>query len=317
LRTAYQPGGVTGGFGYIPTVYALAGPPTPTLVSLTGTQNQPVNNYYGLGNRFRALSAAATATVTFTGTGLDILCAKGPSTGSISYTVDGGASVGPVSTTTGGSLQPSQTIAAIRGLSAGAHTVVVTASVNTVYLEGFYAYNGDESLGVRGFDAGHYGYKTTDFIETGYSSSVNGSFNGYAQFSPDLVVVALGTNDFGAATAGSRVSPRQYRDNLRDLLTALRGAISQSFSVVLWEPALRGDLTTVRSNGALRGQWADYVDAVRQVARADAAVTLFDAAAVMGDQSGTNPLVGADKLHPTDAGHAALATAMFSLLSAA
>ena len=309
--------GISGGVGYVPTYYASS---TMTdLVTFTGTTQQTASTvtYFGLGGRHTRMSAAATASFTFSGTGCDIIAARGSGGSTFTYTVDGGASQGPVSTTNA-SLDQSGSVTQIRGLADGAHTVIVTAAANFIYLEGFMVYAGDEASGVRLWESGHSSWRTADFIETQVTGQAGTWYDGYGLADPDLVVIALGTNDYGISTVGSRLTPRQYRTNLEALLHAVRGQSVNDPSIVLWEPAFRGDNPAVLSNGSVLGTWPDFIQQIRQLAERDGKITLFDANAVMGDQStGANPLTNADKLHPSAAGHTALGQAMAALLASA
>lgn len=312
VRARWQPAGVVGGEGYIPAAYQSA--TMVQRVSTTGTAAFVAGVNFGLGVvRYLRLQAAATASFTFTGTGVDIICSKGTAGRTYNLTVDGVSDPGnPIDTQGSTNLGAnSGAVKQIRGLSAGSHTVVITAVSNSVFLEGFMVYNGDETKGLRAWESGASGARAADFKE------VQASY-WYGEYSfpqPDLVVVGFGANDRGSPTR-VRVTPRQFRSDLEDLIQAVRGQVAIDPSIILWEfanPAGGGYET-----GSFLGAYQDFIQQARKLARDDGKITLFDAATVMGDQaSGANTLVDTDHVHPTAAGHTALAAAMDALLASA
>lgn len=314
IRTRWQPAGVAGGAGYAPADYqstTMTGPVT--FAGTTANATTAAANF-GLGAvRFIRMAAAATATFTFTGTGVDIICSKGTAGRTYTYTVDGGAASGTIDTQGTVNLGAnSGHVQQIRGLAAGSHTVVITVgAANYVFLEGFMVYNGDESTGIRAWESGAAGARAADFKEIQASYW----YGEYALPQPDLVVVGFGANDYGTPTR-VRVTPRQYAADVLDLIQTIRAQCVIEPSIVVWEPAQPAGSSY--NTGAFLGQFSDYAQALRQMAKTDGRITLFDAAAVMGDQSsGANTLVDADKVHPSAAGHTALAAAMDALLAAA
>jgi lysophospholipase L1-like esterase len=308
LRATY-PSGVAGGAGFAPAQYIGT-----TLVDVhtyTGTHSLSVP--LGLGQRAQRISSSGTVSRTFTGTGVDFFYTTG-STGAatVTPTIDGVAQA-PFSTTTTDTMGGN--VYSVRGLAAGSHTVSLATSANYLYFEGSTVYNGDEAKGVRQWDAGHAGWRSQDFVEVTTSS-----YMAYRTIVPDLVTINLGTNDWGlgsnvatGANRQARVSPKIFERNLRDIISGIRGNVTSDPSIILFEPGMRGTPPTP----AVQGRWVDYIQAIRRVAREDGRITLFDVAAVIGDQSGTNALVQSDKTHPTPTGHAAINTALVSLIQAA
>jgi hypothetical protein len=287
--------------------------------TFTGTVLAGTTSFFGLGGRYRRLNSAATATLAVpTGvTDVDLVHTVGSGASTYHYTVDGGASQGPVNTTT--------TVAAssgvfqrISGLSAAStHTIVITADANFVYVEGAYLYNGDTALGLRGWDSGHAAWRALDFDAPNAGGAAQlWNYTEYKPIQPDLVVIALGTNEYGSSTWANRYSPRLFERYLAELIHGIRAQCTNEPSTILWEPAFRADDPTL--NGALVAPWSEYIQAIRRVAQADGRITLFDASSVMGDQvANVNSYTGTDGLHPTVAGHSALGTALDRVVASA
>lgn len=315
-RTRWQPVGVAGGRGYVPAAYAAGSMATSNIIVFAGTTSGvPAGNTgFGLGERYKKMNAAATATISVPAgvTSVDLMFAVGTSAGTYSYTLDGGASQGPFSTVSTGVFSSGH-IKNVVVNPAGTHTIVVTANTTAAFLEGIYLYNGDETKGLRSWDSGHSGWRTVEF--TGSADPLNGwvasnwGFSAYRYVQPDVVSIALGLNDYGTNTSGNRVNPRVYGRLLQELVDGVRGQMTVQPSIILWEPYVRTD-DVVGNGGNLLGRWADYVQAVRRVARDDGNITIFDSNAV-GAQLGT------DALHPTVAGHATLGNALDTLVAAA
>jgi lysophospholipase L1-like esterase len=309
LRTAYPVSGAAGGLGYIPGLFVSA----TTLTnphSYTGTKSALSG---GLGGgtavstgRGYQLSAGATVTRVFTGTGIDIVYTKGTTAGSFSYTIDGGSST---TVNANQAATSSGNVEAVRGLTSASHTLVITA-VGTTFFEGTTAYDGDESKGFNVFEGGHSGATTGDAIQTSSSA-----YDPYRMVAPHLVILDFTTNDWlvgGAPT--SRISPRQTEANLRDLIAAARSADTDP-SIILVEPVKRGVINTTV---AVKGPWSEYTQAIRRVAKADGRVTLFDQQAALGDFStGSNANAYTDQVHFSVAGNTANAQAIADLIAAA
>jgi lysophospholipase L1-like esterase len=301
LRATYPvAGSPPGGLGFIPALYIATNSITNPIV-YTGTKT-PSTGGLGMGRGYQ-LSAGATATLTFTGTGVDIIYLVGSTAGNFTWAVDGGGATtvnsNAAATARGFSVQ-------IRGLTAGSHTVVVTA-VGTTFLDGFFVYNGDEAKGFNMFEGAHAGGTSGDLID-----ATSSAYDMHRFVAPHLGIIDLGTNDWLVGNApASRLSPRQFAANLRDHVAAIRSAGTDP-SIILVEPAKRGAINTLTAS---KGQYSDFIQAGRRVAWEDGRITIFDRQAVMGDQSAAgNTLVGADKVHPNAAGHTAVANALLALL---
>lgn len=308
LRARYQPAGVVGGEGYVPAYYGLQG--YSARVTYTGTLTNPGGyNTFGLGRRAANMSAGATATMTFAGTGLDIIYAKGGSAGTFSWAIDGGTATNV--NANNASVVGGQ-VAQIRGLSAGSHTVVVTAASGAAFLEGFMVYNGDESSGIHVRDGAHYGYRTADFLD----ETNRWTYDAWTPAQPSLVLWELtGVNDYGTSTTANRLTPAQTVANISTLLARLRAKCTLPPSVVMFLNYER-----VAPTGTPLDTWANYLQAVSDFAKADGGITLVDVSTLMGTAfSVTDPygLSNADKVHPSDKGHATIAEQVYRVLTAA
>ena len=79
-------------------------------------------------------TAGSTATITFTGTGIDVLAPTDSGYGTASVTLDG-VSKGTVNQATSSGYVPQQTTYSVRGLSSGSHTLVFTQSSSGSYFQ--------------------------------------------------------------------------------------------------------------------------------------------------------------------------------------
>jgi len=301
LRGRYNPATVPGAENYWPSYNFSFGYANP----ITYTGSTAAQTTFGLGRATTRIASGGSATFTFTGTGCDIVYAKGATGAPFTYTVDGGSPSASVITNQGAA-QGGNTVQ-IRGLTLGSHTVVATPSADWLYLEGFTAYNGDESKGVRMFVGAFTGYRSSDFVDSnGYT------YKSYGMVNPHLAMIELGINDFGGGSAGVPVSPSALASNVQALISAIRANTTTSPSIVLWLPPETTPSVTPLA------PWSDYVTALQGVASSDGKVTLFDAGAAIGSLAGTADPLGVDlgdNLHPNQTGHDALAYALYRLLS--
>jgi VCBS repeat-containing protein len=299
LRAAWQPAGVAGGYGYRSIIYAVSG--YGNQFTLTGTG--AAQNTAGLGRKRYLLAQGATATATFTGTGLDLFFLGGIN-GTFTYAIDGGSAVS-VNTMTDGSAATVGSRVQVRSLSAASHTIVITITgAQNVYFEGMMVYNGDETKGIRLWEGARSGQRTLDFIDdTGLY------YNNYTPVQPDLVSIGLGTNDYVTSQVINKLTPAQTKANLKTIIASIRAKCTVPPSIILWQPA------EVKNVASALAPWADYLKAIEEVAKEDGAITLFDANTLMGDQlANVYGLLSADKIHPSDDGHMATADSLFALL---
>lgn len=289
LRARYQPAGVVGGEGYVPAHYQT--PAIPDRFTGAGSLSG-----YGLGRRSVSLTAGQSRTLTFTGTGCDILYAKGTTTGSFTWAVDGGAASAPISTVDAAGPLGGFAVS-VRGLAAASHTLVIAhASGGSAVIEGAMVYNGDETKGIRLWEAGHSGYTTEDYLTT-----VDNSAKTWAQSikatNPDLVVIDIGANDEKPAAG---ITPAQFAINVAALIARVRANCTTDPTIVLvgvWARISTGDGITTEA------QWTPYFDALKAAAAADPKVEFLDLWDRFGPNGGAMTLgLLSDQTHVTDAG---------------
>ena len=251
---------VAGGFGYISARQDFGSTRTDAPITHVGGAQ---SSTYGLDRQSRIMSSGATETVTFTGTGIDVQYLKWPGGGTFSWAIDGGTATN-VSTTN--ATQTENNTVQIRGLTAGAHTLVVSyVSGGTSFVGGYYAYNGDESKGIGSWMLAFPSVMSSYWSDTTASKWANG----LPWATPDLVTIELGANDYNQS---SYVPSATFRANIETLIATIKSVLTYSPSFVLvpvWELVKAGNPEA----------WQAYVDAMYAIAAADAAnVCVFDAA---------------------------------------
>jgi lysophospholipase L1-like esterase len=300
LRGTYPTTGVAGGAGYLPSFYATYAPDS-TWMPFTSSGGSHTWEYWGgsLGNRIVNMSAGGYETFTVTGTSVDILYSQGAG-GTFSYRVDSGT---PVNVSTSGSYDPSSHVH-VTFTTPGTHTITLTGVSGTSYLEGVMVYNGDETKGIRLYDAAHTGATTDDF-----TSSMWDQAEITATVKADLVTIALGANDY---LSGSE-TPAGVTANLQDMIDSIRSKASThsthqpSIAVVIpWDFSAYGTI-----NGHT---WSDFADAIRDVADADSSVALLDLTSTGSPAGVGGGLYASDGLHPSDSGQAAIGAAATAFL---
>ena len=301
LRSRYQPSGVAGGAGYIPAFTYYNNP-----VTYSGSYTQPSTN--GLGFLGITMSPAATATLSFTGTALDVFVTKVSGGGTLTVSVDGASSgTGFASISTANASQVNGAVTRVGGLSAGAHTVVVTASSGTSTLEGLMVYNGDETKGIRIWNNAHSGHSAGSFTSTGPWTGA------LAAIQPALMVIMLGVNDWRTAST-SITAVSNYIANVRSIISAARAACTVPPSVLLIAPYLPA---TGTNNGIISYQ--PFQNCLYELAESLSDTTLLNLFARTGGNSfqGTQlGLLQGDNVHPSDKGHQFIADAVAGKLVA-
>ncbi|MDB5696227.1 MAG: hypothetical protein JWN21_1770, partial [Sphingomonas bacterium] len=196
LRLDHPTPGVAGGFNYLPAIntaftQGAAPPQGQPYTALTGGA-LGFDTSFGLGARSAVFNAVGDgATYTVQGTSVTLHYVRGPATGTMSVSIDGGAAT---VINTAGALGMQQWSSG--ALTPGIHTVTVTRSAGgSVYLAGLLVFNGDEAAGVHGYDAGHFGWNTTQF-----AAAQSNTWASLGLIAPQLVTIALGTNDYQAQT---------------------------------------------------------------------------------------------------------------------
>jgi lysophospholipase L1-like esterase len=294
LRARFQPSGVVGGY-YIPA-WAMYATLLPTTWAFTGTTTN--NSAEGLGYYNTVLSSAATATLTFTGTGVRVFYSALAGASTATVTIDGGA-VASINAATGAPNYGAYVD--YTGLSAGPHTLVITNGTGSLSLQGAYYFHGDETSGVRMWNGGHSGFGVGNFPNF-TSASIN----------PHLAVIAFGTNDYRLAYD----DPATVQSKLIQLIQGIQAATSPKPSVVLMampESTLGASVTPLAS-------WPLYVAAISAAATATGAL-FVDLEPLFADSGIPDPAIGAiytdagpAYVHPTNAGHKLIGDFLAELL---
>lgn len=285
------PTSAAGGLGYIPAKFH-ASYLTDNPVTLTGTAGSD----FGFGYRSQTMSSAADIiTLTATCTTVDVHYTAYNGAGSFIYQVDGGAWSANVPTS--GSLS-SNRVFKITGLAAGPHTIKVTWSTGaTVFIDGFFVYNGDETKGVRMWEGAMSGATTANFLP----NDLTKHWPGVVQANPSLAIIALGTNDVGTAP---HLTPATYKANLATIIDAFTTFNTRQPAVLLVSPYFRGDITPASIAPDTIG---NYIDKQWELAAERSNVAVWDSGTRLLGASGAtasaaSQFINADLVHPTNAG---------------
>lgn len=185
-------------------------------------------------------------------------------------------------------------------LTAGNHTIKITQSGSgDVFISGIMVYNGDEAAGIRIWDAGHFGYSSSDLVTSPPANWVGQISN------LSLVNYEIGTNDFKLPN-----SPAVFKSNLQASIDNLRTVVSPPIILTAWVERSDAAATKV-------AEWQAYVDAMWDIAINDPSglITVVDLTKrlypVAGAPSGWYP----DAVHPTDRTHALIAENILAAVS--
>jgi lysophospholipase L1-like esterase len=316
LRAKWQPAGVAGGFGYIPAIYVSStlSAYSPTLGGAAATKVTPTSNLtYGLGKRSVLLQASGDsitwdlgpASVFGAVTGVDVMYVQGSGQGTFNVTVDGGSPT--LVTATDVTNVYGELYQAIRGLDRTvAHTVTCTWVSGAVNISGVMAYDGDETVGIRGWDGGHHGVSATQIAATN-----NSPWGEIGQVAPALVTYYLGRNDWSSGVAVSTICAQIVAH-----VAAIRAACTIPPSIILI-----ADYADTAVNSAVE-PFTVLRSAIRGVAAADGNLAVLDLYDRIGQitSTATDPLgiLATDHIHPSDTvGHPMIADAVLDLLTAA
>lgn len=291
IRKAGQPSGVAGGM-YIPS-YATYNTKLPANWVFAGTNVQ--KQVSGMGYYNVEMANAATATLTFTGTGYKLHWDRRTDGATvITVTIDG-VNVGTFDSS--GAAHYGMTTS-FTGLNPGKHTIVVTVTTGTVFsFQGAYAFNGDETTGIRFYASGRGGIKSDAVTQVGYVGNLQAT-------APDLILFEYGINDYRNA-----IPVATFKANLASAIDVIRsrGVDATASIVILSCPeAVIGGITAV-------APWSDYKAAMLALAN-EKNVLHIDLTPVFGTGvlTETTGLADTDHVHPNDAGHLAISNRIIS-----
>lgn len=309
LQRQYTPAG-KGGFGFLNTSAKTGtGTPNPNLngsgsgsaywTFSGGSEGGSTGQTAGLlGLRRRVLATSETATLTFTGTGVDVHYTLGGT--AFTYAVDGGSTT----TITPGAGTAKTGKTAITGLSSAAHSIVFAPSgATTMPLLGVTIHDGDEAGGVWLLNDGQFG------ITSGTVAAATGP--GGATYltdiltlwpNPALVTIHLSTND-----PANSITPAQTAANLTTIIANVKAKCTINPSFLLVVPAVTG------GNASAATPWSQYVAAIKGVQAADPTnVAVIDLTADFVEppstaNSNSQGVFSTDNTHPKDPGHRLIA----------
>ncbi len=158
-------------------------------------------------------------------------------------------------------------------------------------VEGLVLYNGDETSGVRMFEAGQSGYRAADYVapHDGWADSLR-------NYQPALVVLPILSNDWASGR-----TPDQGRDALLAVIEKTRSVLDVAPSILLV-----GEYDRAHSNPV---PWDAYRAVYADVAANDPDVAFVDFTDAFGPYDGTNrgglldPREDPAAVHPSKAGH--------------
>lgn len=275
LRKGFQPPSVAGA----DHPYVTASPRViPALTGHPATATGGGQASYGLGLRARdfARDGIQSMTYTFKGDRFRILHTKGPSAGRMKVVIDGVPGVivdtWKAAPLTFGNVWDSGT------LTYQTHTVVITRSGGTnepLFVEGFLAFNGDVSAGIRVIDGARHGATISTFTgSTTWQSAV-------AVAGPyGLCIMPWGANDSTIPTGAEA-----FRTGLVTLIASLRSSAGFNGSILLVEMPKRGR--------ASETTWSAYRAAIEAVAAGDPDIVALDLRRRMPD-AGTAEAIAQD-----------------------
>ena len=283
-RAAVFAGSVRGGLGYCP---AFSSSPN---VGNFWIKNGPVEVsplLTGLGCRALKAPSGASVSLTFTGTGCDLVHTSGTNS-CFAYGVDIESEQSIDARIPSGVIAGN--IVPIRGLCDGVHTITVRGTAQgAAYVEGAMVYRNDEDTGIRVWESGHSGWRAADFNAT---DRWHGSF--LAIPAPKLVVVTIGANEYRLGD----YTPA-YALELDELVLTLRDLIGGRACSIL----LVSQHGPVPISG--RAPWSLYASKAEEVAAARGCgyVSMVDVIGETSSAIATGLIEPVTGLHPLKAGH--------------
>lgn len=301
----------TGGRGFLPPIIPPSNPTsfTPSYVTVASSANLIAGSLYGFGPNLETWDITHTANNTLTyslvGDSADILWAGSNGNGTIGWAVTGGGS-GTISTNT--AFNPAGSTNVSLG-AAGAHTLTLTNSAGSpTFVTGVIEYNGDRSAGIQVHNLGFSG------STSGFWTVAGGNVSGgaaLAALAPSLIIIELGVND-----NGSGIAPAVTASNVAAVIAQTRSALTTA-AVTVPPFLLLADYNAASDGPTSAALWANYVNALYGVAAADPLVDILDLSLYRMPSTAaaqTWGLYNVDGIHPTNAGHAAMANFLASYL---
>lgn len=306
------PGLTTGGRGFLPPLIPPTNPTTftPPYVTVTGATAAQMasGSLYGFGPNLvswdLSIQSGVTLTYSLTGDNADIIWIGASGNGTFSWKVDAGTAT---NVSTNVTFTGNQSVTSVSLGAAGAHTLTITfVSGSHTYVTGVVEYNTDKAAGIQVHDLGFSG--ATSFLWTPASGATSQAA-GMIPLAPGLIMIELGVND-----TASGITPAAWAGNVSAVIGAARAALT---------PPVPPVLLLMTYNAQADGPtsltlWQKFVSAAYQLAAADTAIDVLDLSNFRMPPTNaavTWGLYAGDQIHPSNAGHQAIADALVSFLS--
>lgn len=274
MRDRFKTVGETNsGPNFVPVV--TASPTLPTGWTLTGSWVGVTTGNFGptaLAAKSTAAGDTATYTIPVGCTSIDILGVRGSSIGGYTSQIDGGAAS---ATFFNGAPTQDGATQRITGWSTNAtHTLQINTVGTSNQLDGIILYFGNETKGIRVFNGGHFGSYSRLYLPSQTYNWIRlnpqpaNSLSGVQStipLNPDLIVMALGYNDFANTTNGP-VTPTEFLANVQEIVTNARAMLPSKIIPVLY----LSKYTPNTVSGSGTNTWQDYVSTMHSAAIADA-----------------------------------------------
>jgi len=298
IRQRFPVPGVAGGTGYLPPFFI-----TPSITDPARSAGCVELYNFGPGGRCLYIPAGSELAIpNLSGTSIDIMFVKGTSTGDISWRIDSGATTTFVTAdATAGSGKDGnfQRIS----LSAGTHTLTLGCATAgaAAYVTGIVVYNGDEAAGIQVYDAGHHGWKASDFKDNLTVAAGNGDMRKLWNINPDLVTIELGINEWT-----TNVAPATFDARLRDVIWYVKNSATLAPSIAL--------ILDYEDIGTYTDVWQTFVDITRQAALDNGCAVIDLNTRIESAKINSYGQAMGDG-HPSNKGHSLMADSIVSAIS--
>jgi lysophospholipase L1-like esterase len=260
---------------------------------------------FGPGICWLTTTSAGTLTFQVRGSTIKMYSASGAAPRApYTYSIDGGAPV-TVTVATGGSTGVQ--VNTVTGLANTTHTIVISwAGTGTDPLF-FYGVSGENTTGIIVDNMGRAGYKSSDVIA---NATLGAAWNGGTAYPADLVIYSMALND-----ANTAVTADTWLTNVATYLKEMRAAHNGATDLLLL-------LQHVGNFGSTAGYtlYSQYAARIRGLAEAYGAALVdmwslgrnswdyWNSLSYWGNATTAGGIAGTDSVHPSDAGHAYIAS---------
>lgn len=290
--------GSKGGVGYIPAIRGFNGTnngfgaENGDQWDLSAGVSIDRDGAAGLGRRSVLLNSADSASYTFTGDRFQLLFTGQAASGTAMISVDGGTAVSfPIAQET---MQSGVTYTS-DDLALGVHTVTVVAQSAGIILDGGTFFSGDYDAGVAVWEGAHSGFRTDDFVG---SSDSELWASALGTVSPDLVIIAMGTNDEHQSESSS-YTPEIFGERIGSLIDLIRSASASDPSIIVVQQPRPGTRPASEEDW-----WTRHMDAAALAAASRGCGVVDLRGFIPSGPAGSEPGgLYYNSNHPNDLGH--------------